>query len=142
MLGPIRIEHVRFGIIGAYNTGFAFAVFAGLVLLFPKLSYMIVLLISHVLGVLNAYLAYRLFVFKVRGHWLRDLFRFWLVYLGALAVNVVALPLLVSVVGLTVLLSQACVVGVVAIMSWFGHKHVSFRRSALDLGPEMASSEA
>jgi putative flippase GtrA len=138
VLGPLRADHIRFGIIGVYNTGFSFGVFAGLTLAFPKLTYFVVLLVSHVLGVLNAYVAYRYFVFHVKGHWFRDLFRFWLVYLGGLGANLVALPLLVEVAGLPVLMAQGCVVLVAAFISWFGHKHVSFRRPTEELALDVA----
>jgi putative flippase GtrA len=139
LIGPLRADHLRFGLIGLYNTGFSFGVFAALTLAFPAVSYIAVLLVSHVLGVLNAYVAYRIFVFQVHGRWFRDLFRFWLVYLGGLGANLVALPFLVEVVGLPVLLGQLCVVAVSAFSSWFGHKYVSFRRPAAERIVEVAS---
>ena len=126
----VRGDHVRFLLVGAYNTGFGYAVFAGLHLLFPDLHYIAVLLASHVVSVLNAFIGYRLVVFKVRGSVLRDLFRFWLVYLVSLSFNLVALPLLVEQAELPVLLAQALVVVVVVVTSWFGHSRFSFRRDA------------
>lgn len=131
LLGRVRSEHVWFVIVGGYNTAFGYAVFAGVHLLFPSLHYLVVLLIAHVLSVLNAFVAYRLLVFKVRGNVLTDLLRFWSVYLAALALNAVALPLLVEAVGLEVLIAQALVVFVTALMSYLGHKHFSFRREAM-----------
>jgi len=60
---------------------------------------------------------------------LADLWRFETVYLSALAVNFVVLPLLVEIAHLPVLLAQALIVLVTSLMSWVGHKHYSFRRS-------------
>ena len=40
----------------------------------------------------------------------------------------VLLPLLVEIAGLPVLVSQFLIVGITSLMSWFGHKHFSFRR--------------
>jgi putative flippase GtrA len=128
VLGPLRGDHVRFGLIGGYNTAFSYLVFVVATVVLPGVHYLVALLISHVLGVLNAYVAYRLLVFRVRGHWLRDLFRFWVVYLGAFGLNLLLLPFLVEVVGLQVLVAQLAVVLGVAVISWFGHKHISFRR--------------
>jgi putative flippase GtrA len=140
VIGPVTSEHIWFVIVGGYNTVFGFAVFAALHLLFPGLHYLLVLLIAHVISVINAFWAYRLFVFKVRGHVLRDLLRFWTVYLGALAVNAAALPLLVSVAGLDVLVAQGLVVFVTALMSYVGHKHFSFRRPAMPGAAEPEST--
>lgn len=129
--GPITSEHVWFLIVGAYNTAFGFAVFAAVHLLFPGIPYLVVLLIAHVISVLNAFWAYRVLVFKVRGHVWRDLARFWTVYLGALAVNAALLPLLVEVAGLDVLVAQALVVFVTALGSYVGHKRFSFQRPTM-----------
>ena len=60
---------------------------------------------------------------------LSDLWRFETVYLSALAVNFVLLPVLVELAHLPVLLAQALIVFVTSVMSWVGHKHYSFRRT-------------
>ena len=70
---------------------------------------MFLLTVAGVLAVLNAYIGYRTFVFKVRGHWWRDLARFSLVYVAAFIPNLVLLPLLVEVVHVPVLPAQALV---------------------------------
>jgi putative flippase GtrA len=128
VLSRVKSEHVWFVIVGGYNTAFGYAVFAAVHLLFPDLHYLFVLLIAHVLSVLNAFVAYRLLVFKVRGNIGRDLLRFWSVYLAALAINAATLPVLVDAFGLDVLVAQAMVVFVTALLSYVGHKHFSFRR--------------
>jgi putative flippase GtrA len=69
-------------------------------------------------------------VFRVRGHLLKDLWRFETVYLTALGVNFVLLPLLVQLGHLPVLLAQALIMVVTSVMSWVGHKHYSFRRTS------------
>jgi putative flippase GtrA len=136
VLARVKAEHVWFVVVGAYNTVFGFAVFAGVHLLFPDLHYLIVLLIAHVLSVLNAFVAYRRLVFKVRGNVLVDLLRFWTVYLVALGVNAAALPLLVDGLGMDVLIAQALVVFVTAMMSYVGHRYFSFRRVPPGMGEE------
>ena len=65
------------------------------------------LLISHVIGVLCAFVLHRRFVFRVRGHVWLDLARFWSVNLAALGVNAVLLPLFVELAGLPVILAQS-----------------------------------
>jgi putative flippase GtrA len=130
LVGRVTSEHVWFVIVGGYNTAFGFAAFAAFHFLFSDLHYLGVLLLAHVVSVINAFFAYRLLVFKVRGNVLRDLMRFWTVYLGALAINAAALPVLVDVIGLHVLVSQALVVFVTALVSYVGHKRFSFKRDA------------
>ncbi|GAA2242386.1 hypothetical protein GCM10009851_29640 [Herbiconiux moechotypicola] len=83
---------------------------------------------AHVVGVLFAFAMYRRFVFRVRGGVWRDLVRFEGVYLVAIGVNAVALPLLVGL-GWPRIPAQLSILTVTVVLSWFGHSHVSFRRS-------------
>jgi|SRR5436309_13663860 len=131
----VRSQHLWFLAVGAYNTAFGYAVFAGIHLAAPHLHYMLVLLVTHVISTLNAFVAYRRLVFRVKGNVLRDLMRFWTVYAGSLAFNAVTLPVLVEVFGFGVLLAQLLVVGGVAVISWFGHKHFSFARRLAEVSP-------
>jgi len=125
-----REQGIRYLLVGAWNTVFGFALFAALQLLFgDHVHYLILLCIAMVFAILNAYIGYRLFVFKVQGRWLRDLGRFSIVYIGSLAANIAILPLLVEVVGLPVLLAQAAVVGGSVVLSFFAHRSFSFRRT-------------
>ena len=86
------------------------------------------LLISHVLGVLCAFVLHRRFVFRVRGHVWLDLARFEVVNLAALGLNAVLLPLLVEVAGLPVILAQVVAGGARGVGTYFAHLLFSFRR--------------
>ncbi|MEO6411800.1 MAG: GtrA family protein [Pedococcus sp.] len=131
LLRVIHDQRAAFLVVGAANTLiglFWFVTFQYLV--GRHVGYMVTLACAHVASVLCAFWLYRLVVFRVRGHVLRDLLRFESVYLSALGVNAVLLPLLVEIAHLPVLVSQFLIVGVTSLMSWFGHKHFSFRRPA------------
>lgn len=123
------LRGVRFLIVGGFNTVFGYACFVALQqTLGARIHYLVVLLIAHVISVLLAFVLYRMVVFRVSGRILGDLWRFWSVYLAALAINLVALPLLVELGGLPVLLAQAMVLVVTVGMSFFAHGRFSFYR--------------
>ncbi len=124
----VRDQRVAFLLVGGVNTVVGFVCFAGFLLLLGQRRYLAVLLCAHVVSVLIAFVLYRFFVFRVRGHLLADLWRFETVYLSALALNFVMLPILVELAHLPVLVSQAMIMFVTSVMSWVGHKHYSFRR--------------
>jgi putative flippase GtrA len=107
-----------------------FLCFAGFLAIVGQERYLVALACAHVVGVLFAFVMYRFVVFRVRGHLLADLWRFETVYLLALAVNFVLLPLLVEIAHLPVLVAQALIVLVTSVMSWVGHKNYSFRRTS------------
>ena len=129
LLQVVRDQRVAFLSIGAVNTGVGFLCFAGFLALLGQQRYMATLVCAHIVSVLIAFVLYRYVVFRVRGHVLRDLWRFETVYLVALAVNLALLPLLVQLGHLPVLLAQALILVVTALISWVGHKHFSFRRT-------------
>ena len=120
---------LRFAMVGVVNTAFAFGVFAGLQLTIGgRVHYIGVLVMSHVVGVLESYVLQRWLVFRVSGRWWRDLARFWSVYLVALAVNMVALPLLVELVHVPVLPAQAIVMLGTALATFAAHRSFTFSR--------------
>jgi len=128
LLRAVRDQRLAFLLVGGINTVVGFVCFAGFLLLLGQHLYLLVLLCSHVVSVLIAFVLYRFVVFRVRGHVLADLWRFETVYLSALAVNLVLLPGLVEIASLPVLLSQAVILVATSLMSWVGHRHYSFRR--------------
>jgi putative flippase GtrA len=146
--GPlIRLVHdqrVAFLMVGAINTVVGFAIF---VMCSETVGHfvdhrfgrvagsLVTLGISHVLAVVFAFVMHRTFVFRVRGHVLRDLVRFESVYLTALGINAVALPSLVEL-GLPRILAQAIIIAATTLPSYFGHRHFSFRRTAADAQDE------
>ena len=127
-LKVVRDQRVAFLIVGGVNTAVGFVCFAGFLVLLGQKLYLVALVCAYIVATLIAFVLYRFVVFKVRGHVLADLWRFETVYLSALAVNFVVLPLLVEIAHLPVLLAQALIVLVTSLMSWVGHKHYSFRR--------------
>jgi putative flippase GtrA len=95
-----------------------------------QLGYITVLIITTLMAVLFAYCGHRWLTFQVRGMWLLDLARFSTVYLVILALNILALPLLVEVVGLTPILAQSVFVVLILVSSYLSHRHFSFRRKS------------
>lgn len=122
-------QGIRYLLVGVFNTVFGYGFFALLEIgVGHVIPYMVVLLIAQVVSTFVAYVLYRYLVFKVRGHFWRDLLRFSLVYAGAFAVNLVLLPVMVSGLGWNVLLSQALIVGGTVVASFVAHRNFSFRR--------------
>jgi putative flippase GtrA len=130
LLTAARDRRVAFVAVGAVNTAIGFGWFVLFNwLVGHRFGYLTALAFAHVASVLCAFWLYRHVVFRARGHVLRDLARFETIYLSALAVNFVLLPVLVEIADLPVLLAQAMIVLVTSLMSWLGHKNFSFRRT-------------
>lgn len=129
LLRLIKDRRVAFLIVGVINTVVGFTWFAIFELTIGRLwGYMATLLFAHVASVLCAFILYRRFVFRVRGHVWLDLARFESIYLVSLGINAVLLPLLVEFAGLVPIVAQALIVFVTTLVSYIGHSRFSFRR--------------
>jgi putative flippase GtrA len=136
----VRDQRVAFLLVGGINTIVGFGIFAAcsetvghfVDRRFGTLAgTLVTIVISHVLALLSAFVMQRRFVFRVRGHVLRDLMRFWSVQLTGLGINFVALPVLVEL-GLHRIPAGAIILTSTTVLSYFGHRHFSFRRGAAD----------
>lgn len=127
----------RFVLVGVVNTAFGFGLFAALELLVgDRVPYLYLLVMAHFVSVFEAYIMQRFFVFEAQGHWWGDLIRFWSVYLSALAVNLVALPVLVETVGVAVLPAQALVLTLIVGATFIAHRRFTFRRPLVAPRPD------
>lgn len=126
-------KRVKFVLTGALNTAFGFGCFVAYqYLVGVRFGYMWTLVLAHITTVLFAFMTHRRLVFQVSGSVLRDLWRFESVYLVALGINALLLPLAVEVAGLPVLIAQAGITVLNAFVSWMGHSRFSFHRQAVE----------
>lgn len=124
----LKNEKIRYLLVGGYNTAFGYILFVLLLMLLKdRVHYLIVLVISHVISVTNAYLAYKFLVFKTQEQWLLEFVKFNTVYLGMLSINLVALPAMVELLAIRPIVGQAWFVIITVIVSYLGHKHFSFK---------------
>lgn len=130
MRGLFADQRFLFLLVGGINTAFSTAMFAVLVLaLGPDVPSFVSLGISWIVSLVLVFIAYRTWVFKVRGNVLLDFIRFAGTNVVALLINMVSLTLLSDVLGYPVIPVQIGIVLVVTVFNYFGHKHVSFRRN-------------
>jgi putative flippase GtrA len=145
---------IRYLMVGGFNTCFGYGLFVAFNYLFRRLGVYgseIASLLSNIVAITVAFLGYKWFVFRTRGHYLREWLRCLSVYGTSMVFSLVMLP------PLTLLLRHwfgpsqmasnvaAAILTVFTVAgSYFGHKHFSFRRSgsrmdqALDPGASKA----
>jgi putative flippase GtrA len=119
---------LRFLITGGWNTLFGILVYAGLYeLLHDKVHYLLLLIPSNILAITNAYIGYKLFVFKTKGNIIREYLRFYVVYGVSIGMSFVIMFCLVDGLGLHPVISQIACVAITTVCSYFGHRQFSFR---------------
>ncbi len=106
---------------------------------------MILVIITNILAITNAYICYKLVVFKTKGNYVKEYLRFYIVYGFAFAVSLLLFPLFMEVVfpflaahmpnyygifNYKAYLSQLVITSITMFVSYFGHLKVSFREEA------------
>ena len=131
LLRVLRVhrEKLLYLVVGAWNVLVQYLSFSLLYyLLSGEVFSSLILLLSYVLASVNGFLGFRYIVFKSRGHPLAEYFRFQLVYLPLLVVNMVVLPVLLAYTPLNAYVVQALFAVFSVVAGYLGNKYFAFRR--------------
>jgi putative flippase GtrA len=127
---------LRYLLVGAWNTAFGYATYAGLTWALTgrvRHAYIVAYAIASVIAISSAFLLYKLFVFRTRGNAVREFLRMNAVYGVTTLLGFGLLPLLVHAAGTVVgeawapYAGQAFVVPVTVLAGFVGHRRFSFR---------------
>ncbi|MEU6583579.1 GtrA family protein [Nocardia sp. NPDC046763] len=135
LLRLVRRQEVAFALVGGFNT------LMGMVLTIVWLTVLggvvskdvaaaLSVALAYAVSMVVAFVLHRTLVFRVRGHLLRDFVAFVGVNAVGMVLNMVLLQLAVSLLRVPAKPAAVVVMGLVAVASYFGHRHISFRRPA------------
>ena len=123
--------------VGGFNTAFGYGLFALLNWSFTGLgsySYMYAAVLSNLIAITVAFLGYKWFVFRTRGNYLIEWIRCLGVYGSSMLISLAGLAVLVPVLRrglhrpeLASYIAAAIMMVVTVILSFLGHKNISFR---------------
>ncbi|MFE7717615.1 GtrA family protein [Nocardia rhizosphaerihabitans] len=129
LLRIVKRQELAFAIVGGFNTllGMALAVFwLGV---FGDGRPGLAVVAAYAVSTVVAFVLHRTLVFRVRGHLLRDFVAFCGVNVGGLVLNVILVELAVTGLDFPAAPASVIVMGLVAVLSFFGHRYISFRRA-------------
>jgi putative flippase GtrA len=129
-------------LVGGFNTVFGYGVFALLNWSFRELgsySYMYAAVLANFIAISVAFLGYKWFVFRTKGNYFREWLRCFGVYGGGSLIGLVGLPILVPIIrphlpnpAQASYIAAAILTGITALLSFVGHKKISFRQGLAD----------
>lgn len=134
----VKDQRVAFLLVGGANTGFSTGLFIVLALAFPEAPSFILLTVSWTVSLVAVFFVYRKLVFRVKGHVWLDLGRFALVNLTSLFMNIGLLSLFADLLKFPRIPTQLAITLLSVIISYFGHRHFSFRRKHAPEQPRTA----
>lgn len=113
--------------IGAGNTAFAYVATTALYYaLAPWLHIVAIGVIANVVCITEAFIAYKLFVFRSRGRWLVQYLRCYVVYGGNALIGIAGLWLLVDAIRVPFWIAQGGLMIVGIAVSYAGHDRFTF----------------
>lgn len=122
-------EQIRFLVVGAWNTLFGYLMFLLChTLVSQELGPFGILILSYCLAIPQSYMTQRILVFRSKGPWLHEFWRFILANSVIFSLNLVLLPLLVASGDLDARLVQAALIVLLTIASYLAHRYFSFPR--------------
>lgn len=135
----------RYLLVGIGNTAFGYGTFALFTALLDKVvpqSYMLATVLASLINISFSFLGYKWFVFKTHGNYLREWIRCVGVYGGNILAGLALLPPMVYVIRhysgyqhQAPYIAGAVLTGFTVLVSFFGHKHFSFKPSVSEREP-------
>lgn len=143
-----QAELLRYLVVGAWNTLFGYTCYFLIVRLFlrilptpPSLTASIALIVATLINITASFLGYKWFVFRTKGNYLREYIRSMTVYLPSLVLNAFLIAPLTALCRLihpvrnqAPYIAGALLTGVTVILSFLGHKHISFKSHSANPG--------
>lgn len=124
-------QKIAYLLVGGWNTLFGYAIFVLLYsLLHQMLHYTLILVISYIFCITNAFMSYKFIVFKTKGNLLREYLRFYIVYGASFIVNIALMLIIVEFLKIRPIPAQSVILFFMTIVSYLGHKHYSFGKPA------------
>jgi putative flippase GtrA len=133
-------QFLRYLLVGGWNTVFGYTCFflinrwlSAVITTYP---YILAGLASSLINITVAFLGYKWFVFRTKGNYLREWVRTLSIYSGSILISTLALAPLVGLIRHTTryqteapYIAGGIVAVFTVIVSFFGHKHFSFRKT-------------
>jgi putative flippase GtrA len=123
-------QGIRYLLVGGFNTAFAYCVSVGLYYALTRRLHIVAIgAIANVICITEAFIAYKIVVFRSHGRWLREYLRCYVVYGGNALIGIGGLWLLANVIGVPFWIAQGGLMIVGIAISYVGHDRFTFDKA-------------
>ena len=129
-ISEIKSQSIRYIITGVWNTVFGILVYALLIKLLGENHYILLAVVSNIISITNAYICYKLFVFKTKGNILKEYLKCYVVYGLSMLLGLLLLYVFVDIAGLNPVTANIISVLLLTIVSFVGHRYYSFKNKS------------
>ncbi len=129
-ISEIKAQSIRYIITGIWNTVFGILVYALLIKLLGENHYILLAVVSNIISITNAYICYKLFVFKTKGNILKEYLKCYVVYGLSMLLGRFFYMFFVDIAGLNPVIANIISVLLLTIVSFVGHRYYSFKNKS------------
>lgn len=129
-ISEIKAQSIRYIITGIWNTVFGILVYALLIKLLGENHYILLAVVSNIISITNAYICYKLFVFKTKGNILKEYLKCYVVYGLSMLLGLLLLYVFVDIAGINPVMANIISVLLLTIVSFIGHRYYSFKNKS------------
>ena len=123
----IKSQSIRYLTTGLWNTLFGILVYTALIKIFGENRYLLLAVLSNIISITNAYICYKIFVFKTKGNIIKEYLKCYIVYGLSMLIGIFLLYIFVDFMKIQPVTGNIISVLIVTIISLIGHKYFSFR---------------
>jgi len=118
----------RYLLVGVFNTVFGYALSLMVYHFLQKdVSIIVIGIMINMISITVAFLGYKLFVFKSTGNWFHEYFRCYVTYGFSAVLGIALIWLFVEKWGWVFWFSQGLIIVLSTVISYFMHRHFTFR---------------
>jgi len=123
-----RKKEIRFILVGLLNTIWGLSAYPVIYyLLLPlELHYLIVLVINYIINMTMAFFTNKYLVFKTQGNHVQEYLRFAMLQVICFSVNLLALPAIINLFGVSAVIGQTLFAFLVILTSYVWHSRITF----------------
>lgn len=126
----LDLQFVRFLLVGGGNTVAGYSIFATLYFTIgASIGYNLCAFLTHCIWSPFGYFFMGRFVFGRNQRYWMGFLRFQLMSIAPMAVTLISLPIMVEIVGLNPYAAQAFTTVLVVVVSYFGNRYITFRKT-------------
>lgn len=130
IFGNLKEKGIKYLLVAMWNTIFGIGLYSALIYIFSDKYYLLIGIITNIIAVTFAYILYKLFVFKTKGHIIAEYIRFWSVYLISSLLGIFLLYVLVDLLHIKAIIANVISTLILAAWSFIAHLFISFRHKS------------
>lgn len=122
------VQLVKYILVGIFNTIFGIGLYTVVILLLGESHYLLLGFICNIIAITQAFLFYKLFVFKTKGNYLAEYLRTYITNGTSMFTGLVMMYILVSLLKISAIYANIIVTGITVVINFFMHKGFTFKK--------------